>query len=648
MRFVVPAVLVLAGCFPNVDLGQNPDGSAQGGGSASGGGTAQGGGVGGGGGVDTDAGTDAGVDAGIDAGTDAGVDAGLLIAAPRGDCLDGGWCWENPIPNGIRWNAVWAPSASEAWAVGQHGWVNHYAQGQWTLSHLTGNPDLVAISGTAADDVWATGSGTFHYDGGSWTYVETDIQELTTALWVGSPTNVWIGGTNSPNGHFSHFDGNRWIEPTPFGVFSVVVGIAGTAPDDVWIGDLGGSVFHWTGTTYDVRTAPVSYGMWAAARDSVWSGGGSGYITHFDGGEWGTVARPGNVAALWGFSDDDLWGVGWAGDNRVWWRETGSDIFHRTDAGWTTTPAPLPGTLRAIHGSSPANIWAAGSGGELLHYDGGTWAVSLPTQTAAQQALLSIWGTSASNLYTVGDGGQIVHYDGTQWSVAASAPGDLRAVSGSGPDNVWAVGSTAMRFDGTTWTPHTENLDAGFCAVYSPSSAEAWAVTFDSALYRWTAAAGWQLSARIPTIPNVVTPQRATLWGSGPSDVYAGSYLGFMHWNGSSWAPVVNDAGIGQILNLWGLASNDVYADDGQSMLYHFDGARWTLFAPTLGAKGIGGTSDHDLCILQQQSLLVFDGGTWTKLPLPGELNTLYSIYVTDPHTAWIVGEGGQIFRQTH
>jgi len=123
---------------------------------------------------------------------------------------------------------------------------------------------------------------------------------------------------------------------------------------------------------------------------------------------------------------------------------------------------------------------------------------------------------------------------------AAHAQGGLRAIWGSGPADVWAVGSasTALHFDGQAWT---------------------------------------QVPFGVP-----VSGYLSAVWGSGPNSVFVGGEEGtILRWNGRAWTrmTVPTDRAIVALagrsaLNVYALAQS--YNDREAPTLLHWDGRAWT------------------------------------------------------------------------
>ena len=137
---------------------------------------------------------------------------------------------------------------------------------------------------------------------------------------------------------------------------------------------------------------------------------------------------------------------------------------------WTTTQLPISTTLpdlsmTSISGSSPSDIWAAGTASTegverrkvapvLEHFNGTSWTnVTVPVNGAVSD-VAAITPTDAFAL----DGGSLIQWNGSTWSVVNATTQTGAAVSGSvlaalSPTDVWLAGVTTLdNFNGTTWT----------------------------------------------------------------------------------------------------------------------------------------------------------------------------------------------------
>ena len=85
--------------------------------------------------------------------------------------------------------------------------------------------------------------------------------------------------------------------------------------------------------------------------------------------------------------------------------------------------------MRALWGASDDDVWAVGSGGTVLHWNGSTWrSFQADTRDVETRAdLRYIWGTAANDIWVSGgdhpvsgpsapDGQAVVlHWDGIRW-----------------------------------------------------------------------------------------------------------------------------------------------------------------------------------------------------------------------------------------
>jgi hypothetical protein len=99
-------------------------------------------------------------------------------------------------------------------------------------------------------------------------------------------------------------------------------------------------------------------GLWGFGPNDVWAVGDFGTLAHWDGARWTDTLPAGNAAFLdshasaWGAAPDDLWAVG-----------DGGAISHWDGARWTQIQYgtfPYYPFLKKVHGSSAADVWAAG------------------------------------------------------------------------------------------------------------------------------------------------------------------------------------------------------------------------------------------------------------------------------------------------
>ena len=325
---------------------------------------------------------------------------------------------------------------------------------------------LNAISVRAHDDIWAVGyyngevnsrTLTMHFDGSAWTVVPSpnlpDGNRLEDVVAL-SPTDVWaVGWTSNPSSLDSHsfslhWDGTSWTivdTPQPGGAYGDrLKAVDAVGPDDVWASGVyqdaqtheHSVALHWDGTAW--RRFPLGA---PSLRSS-------------------TPGRPcdtyGGLTGLTVVSATDIWAVGDA------------TTCHFDGRAWTEVPSPQPRPeydeiaypLEDVSAAAPNDVWAVGariidSPYEIVwdtlaeHWNGASWSrytIELPIG----QILLGVDAVAANDVWAVGKddyGAMIVHYDGSAWTHVptpeAGHAGALGGVDSSAPDDLWAAGYTA-------------------------------------------------------------------------------------------------------------------------------------------------------------------------------------------------------------
>lgn len=280
---------------------------------------------------------------------------------------------------------------------------------------------------------------------------------------------------------------------------------------------------------------------------------------------------------------------------------------------------------------------------------------SKPAQPAAPTAievpnplpsLGAVWGSASSDVWAVGSEGVMIHYDGTRWAAAQSpTKAPLLGIHGIASDDIWAVGDDViLHWDGNEWSVKLENISEALLAVWVVASDDVWIAGIDKEthhglLRHWNgqefgrgvfggAASVWEL------------------WAGGPGDVWmAGTKLddteaGFVaHGNVDLVSPTHEYAGAA-LRSLWGLDSNDIWFVPYTGAFQHWDGTAFTEFPGDPDAKllGISGTAPDDIwAVGLHGAIMHWDGQAWTHSETSTD-TTLWSVWAPHPDDAWAVG----------
>lgn len=185
-----------------------------------------------------------------------------------------------------------------------------------------------------------------------------------------------------------------------------------------------------------------------------------------------------------------------------------------------------------------------------------TWTIDTLINNSFQTAMRRVWGSEPNDVYIGGHNadtpGCLWHFDGSSWETInlPVTTFDVNGIYGFSSNDVWVVGETAtdfsliLHFNGTGW----QN--------YSNSTGKA----------------------------------LRCIWGSSPSNIWAGGTNTLFHYDGSSWTNFpffIPQQGV-QILSMSGLNSNDIYMVGGRNdvvqpidtsfyYLYNFNGSQWNI-----------------------------------------------------------------------
>lgn len=380
---------------------------------------------------------------------------------------------------------------------------------------------LVGVAGAAVVGMVATGVQAAELtELPAWGTVDSpnasERQNALTDVYAATPDEAWaVGYANegaSPRTLLQHWDGESWsqVQPPelPGGRIAELSAVNGTGPDDVWAvgtavdatGDSEGDrtvTLHWDGQDWTAVSSPNQgfeadnnelSDVVAIAPDDVWAVGefdgsssGSGFgpiLQHWNGTRWQAapaVDHPCGIA--------DLYAIDAAGSNDVWAIGEAS-ACHFDGSSWTPAQPELPGgnyqlaladvtvfdsgealaVGRTFSNTGPCEGPGGGGSncllGEVQRWDGARWSsvetLDFPLNGMAVLSENEIWAATDHGMR---------YFDGTEWTRVPdpnSNKGELSGVSASGPDDIWAVGTTSfLGSPSDTVVQHAPSFDSG-------------------------------------------------------------------------------------------------------------------------------------------------------------------------------------------
>jgi hypothetical protein len=222
-------------------------------------------------------------------------------------------------------------------------------------------------------------------------------------------------------------------------------------------------VFELTAGEWESKSSGVTRtvtGLWGFAENDVWGVGVDGTILRYNGLGWNVQSSPvsSDLWAIWGSAPDDMWAVG------------ADTILHFDGVVWTEIEGPNTTSTpewRTVWGHD-GNIWIGGG-----NYNDGVWRYNGSTWTSENlnyTYIRDLHGLDASNRIAVGRNGSIRAWNGNSWNYQSSGSGnDLFGVHMVSKTEAYAVGEggTILRYDGTTWTAMNSPTDRTLRAVWA-------------------------------------------------------------------------------------------------------------------------------------------------------------------------------------
>jgi hypothetical protein len=461
-------------------------------------------------------------------------------------------------------------------------------------------PITAGVSGfwaTAPNDVWAWGgTQVMRWNGRAWTRIDAPIKQTIRAIW-GAPKDVWLRAWNytpwSGNAHLIkpghvdtslfHWDGLQWSSvesrrmPDDRGRNShdwppSFVERLAPPPDVARVVGRDELTALWVRHAAG-RVMPAFQTGYRTGGDEIWTAEvGGGQLGHFDGRAWAVGQR-----LLW---SGDLSAVRMTGNADGWALSRTARTYGRTDPpprnglfrwdgrAWRFF-RPVPERMHALWASGPADVWAVGEHGLVMHWDGGRWS-----EQRLAGDFHAIWGRARDDVWINGCADKLYHWNGAAWNhvpnpIPRDNPGVCFALSGASATDVQAIGGDRfMRWNGVAWTDEHSPLDGEVPVGRSPRITALWRA-----------------------------PPSGDLWAVGAEDVD----VGFDGWpvvlcrTGGFWSKLPTPRIEGYLSSVWGTRNDDVWAVGTKGLILHWDGATWTkeesgVVEPLSSVHGAGGT----------------------------------------------------------
>ncbi|MBI4273036.1 hypothetical protein HY621_04260 [Candidatus Uhrbacteria bacterium] len=574
-----------------------------------------------------------------------------------------GSSWALAADTGVDlWFDVYAFSNMNVWVVGSSdedgedgGRIAHYDGTSWSEITPPSDDVIYALSAISANDIWAAGKSgrIWRYNGTSWTLAVDTGGQVWRDIVMLSSTNGWAVGDN---GALAQWNGTEWsLSAIPSSEHIRVVYALSTS--DIWAGGNSGHIWHYNGVLWSLHTDLGDQNwrsMVMTSSSGGWVGGNAGKIgvyglLHDSGGTFTSrVFDSMNTASVWSIaswieslsSGSDITIAtrtgnvatpdgSWSGWSSELTNPLGSAISspsprryiqYRLTLSRGTVPANTPSVnsvsiiynlattqnLRAVASAGAADVWAVGSSGKIIHYNGSAWNEYFDT---GGETWNDIAFTSSSNGWATGDGGALAQWNGSVWSESSiPSSADIHGIYALSSSDIWAAGKNGRiwHFDGSSWTLHTDTGD------------EAWNdIVFTSASNGWAAGDGGKLA----------------------------------QWNGTMWAESTIPSSA-NIFSLSAISSSDLWAVGANGRIWRYNGSTWSLHTDTGDQEWHGlafANADDGWAVGSGGALQRWLNGTWSGFISPTG-QALETAIVDNPRHGWAVGANGTVlefYRET-
>lgn len=306
------------------------------------------------------------------------------------------WCAAPPaLSNGFAGTSISGLAENDVWSVGTQ--IMHWNGKNWSVvfNPTSQHDTFLSIVEIAPNDVWVVGESlstglpshplTLHWDGAHWQYVSApDVaaggKNALVAVSGIAANDVWAVGFFVPQRGslgpiIEHWNGSKWSSVTQLNLSNSAqfASVKALAANDVWA---------------------VGYGYTISSNGKSMA---EPVTEHWNGSKWSAVANPnlsafggGSFYHIDGSSSSDLWAVGSV--------QHGMLTEHWNGKSWSmiaspSVPPASSDSLAGVAASAPNNVWAvgrvggtgAGFGAFIERWDGHQWiAVPDPGSNAGE------------------------------------------------------------------------------------------------------------------------------------------------------------------------------------------------------------------------------------------------------------------------
>lgn len=306
-------------------------------------------------------------------------------------------------------------------------------------------------------------------------------------------------------------------------------------------------------------------------------------------------------------------------------------------------PLPFGMDLTDISADATSDVWAVGSQGTVLHYDGSSWKL---VASGTLQDLQGVSASSTTNIWVAGGelGLVLKSTGGTFSAVTTGSATRTTGVYANSPNLVFvSTNSTKiLRYNGTWNIDDSNSRSVGKLNGISGTGTNVWVYGEDNTISHYSGSgATWNISLRDRTPLGI--------FATGASDGYIMNFDSQMYKNaGNDFNLVSGPAGASSLTGIWGTSATNIFTSGPSGVLYRYDGSQWTKIQTAsqeayIYVKG-SGTAPNDVWAVGQRGVIThWDGSAATSRRANVFSGDIRSVWGSGTSDVWFSTKSGTV-----
>lgn len=377
--------------------------------------------------------------------------------------------------------------------------------------------------------------------------------------------------------------------------------------------------------------------IWASHTKNIWTVSDK-LLMQYDGEQWHIIELEipdREVTNVWGHDSQNIWITG----------KRTIAYWNRSQWNYTEIEFPKPDQyMYAVHGSSPKDVWAVGSSGAIMHWDGIQWTA---TNSTTSQDLTDVCATQANEAWAIGKNTMLV-WNGQEWKDVPNKPlnpKQLACVS-RGYGNTYAMVLTEQNglYECRDRVCSNEKI-AEAHTLATLNSFELLISYHNDILHRRTRDVSFEPITKIPYFMTTIT-------GLTTGEIIVGNTVGQIGlWHQNSWTSLHKFTPYSEtdwIADIHGHRTNFVWAV-GPQLIVRWNGQQWNKISNPSNSelKSIWSIDDLDAwAVGSSGTVLHWNGQQWSSFTIDPRMQTdsFNKVWASDSKNVWLMSNKNNLW----